>query len=204
MEPAHAVSIAMCQMLVVGGDLSGNTARAVAMIQQAAEQGADIALLPECCDLGWTDPSSQNQATAVPDGAFCQAMMAAAQTHRIHVCCGLTEQAGDKTFNAAVLIESMTRFVATSKNELDIGHVLRPRHGIACGSDQIRTIGMHICADATAHQHTLTRSQHMGADLILSPSAWAVVQIMTIPLILMAILGGMPMAQSQGAADRWR
>ena len=45
------MKIAMCQMRVVYGDADGNLARAQAYIQRAAEQGADLALLPETLDL---------------------------------------------------------------------------------------------------------------------------------------------------------
>ena len=195
MEPAHAVSIAMCQMLVVGGDLSGNTARAVAMIQQAAEQGADIAVLPECCDLGWTDPSSQNQATAVPDGAFCQAMMAAAQANCIHICCGLTEQ-WDQIFNAAVLLMTMAAFCYNiPNNELDIDHAYYD-HGTACMRLRPNSAPWHpyLCRYYRPSAHSGQIVSLHGATnsvAVLGPS------MQTMTILIPWRYCGMPAAQSR-------
>ena len=47
------MKIAMCQMRVVYGDADGNLARAQAYIQRAAEQGADLALLPETLEAAF-------------------------------------------------------------------------------------------------------------------------------------------------------
>lgn len=46
--------LALVQMKVIGGDLAGNVARAVSRCSEVADLGANIALLPECMDLGWT------------------------------------------------------------------------------------------------------------------------------------------------------
>jgi len=56
--PTRPFKLALIQMLVEGGALEANVERAVSRIAEAASCGADVALLPECMDLGWTDPSS--------------------------------------------------------------------------------------------------------------------------------------------------
>ena len=50
--------IALIQMNVVGGELQTNLGHAVKQIEAAANQGAQIALLPEAMDLGWTHTSA--------------------------------------------------------------------------------------------------------------------------------------------------
>jgi predicted amidohydrolase len=61
-------------------------------------------------------------------------------------------------------------------NELDIGHDLYMQGDrLNVASTELGTIGVLICADAFADGHVLLRSLgYMGADVILSPSAWAV------------------------------
>ena len=61
-------------------------------------------------------------------------------------------------------------------NELDIGH---PYYALGRSLQVVETkfgnIGLVICADASTGKWELTRSlAYMGADVILSPSAWAV------------------------------
>src|SRR6185436_2193678 len=101
-----AFRLAMGQMQVKGGDWAGNLARANRMIQKAAAEGADIVLLPEAMDLGWTHPSSLVEAQPLPDGETCRCLRTAARENGVFVCSGLTERAGDRTYNSAVLIDA--------------------------------------------------------------------------------------------------
>ena len=56
------IMVAMGQMLVTGGAVEDNLDRAVTLIHEAGEQQADILVLPECLDLGWTHPSARELA----------------------------------------------------------------------------------------------------------------------------------------------
>ena len=178
MTTTSPFTLALLQMTVHGGKLSENLATASALIAEAASKGADIALLPECADLGWTDPSSQRLATAIPNGEACQTFMAAAKKHSIHVCCGLTESEGETVYNAAVLIDDQGDVLCKHRklNELDIAHDYYAQGDrLNVAHTRFGTIGLMICADATAKGAVLSRSLgYMGADVILSPSSWAV------------------------------
>ena len=63
--------LALCQMKVVGGNRAVNLTHAGDMIAEAARNGADLILLPEAMDLGWTDPSALTEAEPVPEGKTC-------------------------------------------------------------------------------------------------------------------------------------
>ena len=63
---ARPFKLAMVQILVRGGDKAGNLARAIAGIEKAAREGAEVILLPECLDLGWTHPSARTKAEPSP------------------------------------------------------------------------------------------------------------------------------------------
>jgi len=168
----------MGQILVAGGQPEANLRRATDSIRGAAEQGCRLVVLPECLDLGWTDPSARTLAAPIP-GPHAEVLAHAAREHRIHVVAGLVERAGDRLFNAAILIDPTGRILLHYRkiNELDIGldlYSVGDRLGVV--ETELGTLGLSICADnfcsSLAVAHVLAR---MGAQLILSPSAWAVV-----------------------------
>lgn len=177
-EVKRGVKLALIQMLVEGGRREANLARAESRIREAALQGAGIALLPEVCDLGWTHPSARELAEPIPGGTASRRLMRAAAENRIYVCAGLTERDGDRVYNAAVLVGPRGELLLKHRklNELDIAHDLYAQGDrLNVVDTEYGTIGVLICADATARHHALLRSLgYMGADLILSPSAWAV------------------------------
>lgn len=173
----RAIRIGLGQMLVEGGQPSANLARAAAMIARAAEAGCDLVVLPECLDLGWTDPSARHLGEPIP-GPHFGALAEAARARGIHVAAGLVERAGGRRYNAAVLIDPAgeLRLLHRKINELDIANDLYSigdRLGVA--ETALGTVGLSICADNFANSlaigHTLAR---MGAQLIVAPSAWAV------------------------------
>lgn len=170
--------LALIQMKVVGGQKTENLERARVLIERAAQNGADVALLPEALDLGWTDPSSTADAEPVPGGMPYEALASAAAEHGIFVCAGLTEADGKRVFNTAVLIDKRGNLLCKHRklNELDIGHgYYEQGDRLSVAHTQFGTIGLMICADGFADGEVLSRSLcYMGADVILSPCAWAV------------------------------
>ena len=82
---SRSFNLAICQMAVAAGEPERNRATAAQMIAEAARHGAEVALLPECCDLGWTDPSARTRAEPVPEGATFRALAEAARgrQHRL-------------------------------------------------------------------------------------------------------------------------
>ena len=169
--------LGMAQMLVEPGEPEANLARAEARIAEAARQRCRIVVLPECLDLGWTDPSARNLAQPIP-GAHADRLARAARTHGLWVVAGLVERAGTALYNAAVMIDpdGERRLLHRKINELEIAHDLYTtgdRLGVA--RTEFGTVGLNICADNFESSldigHTLGR---MGASLLVSPCAWAV------------------------------
>jgi predicted amidohydrolase len=171
------VRIGMAQTLVEGGQPGPNLDRAVAAVREAAHLGCQIVVLPECLDLGWTDPSARELAQAIP-GPHLDRLADAARAAKVYVAAGLVERAGPYLFNSAVLISASGELLLHHRkiNELDIAldlYTVGDRLGVV--RTEFGTIGLAICADnfadSLAVSHVLAR---MGAQLILSPSAWAV------------------------------
>ena len=176
MDP-RSLRIGMAQMLVVPGALEENLSRAVAMIHAAARANCVIVVLPECLDVGWTSTTAGELAQPVP-GPVSNRLCEAAASAGVFVVAGLTERDGDRLFNAAILVGADGEILAKHRkiNELDFAretydagtslHVVATEHGV---------IGINICADNAFSSLALGRGlAAMGAEILLSPCAWAV------------------------------
>nr|MDO8111422.1 carbon-nitrogen hydrolase family protein [Candidatus Sigynarchaeota archaeon] len=171
------IRIGMGQIAVEQGNIEANMNRAHGAIKQAAQLGVDIVVLPECSDLGWTFEDAPRLAAPIP-GKISDMLAAWALEHRIHVVAGLTERDGERTYNAAVLIDAEGKLLLKHRkiNELDIAHhVYSQGDRLGVADTRFGMVGIDICADnfpsSLVFGHALAR---MGARLILSPSAWAV------------------------------
>jgi len=177
-RPQKNFKLAMVQMEVKAGKLDDNLNHAMKKIAQAASNGAQIALLPEVMDLGWTDPSAKTLAYEIPNGKTCKRLSEAAAKNGIYVCAGIIEKDKDKTYNAAVIIDPSGKVILKHRkiNELDIAHDRYDQGDrLNVVNTPLGTLGLYICADATAKDNTLSNSLgYLGADIILSPSSWAV------------------------------
>lgn len=169
-------TLAMAQMLVEGGEVGRNLARAVEMIRRAADEGAVIVVLPEALDLGWTSPSARELAEPIP-GPRTDVLAEAAVAARIFVVAGLTERAGERVYNSAVLISPDGELLLRHRkiNILSIAQDLYAiGDSLSVAETPLGTIAIPICADnfssSLALGHSLAR---MGARMILSPCAWA-------------------------------
>lgn len=177
-DARRTVRVAMVQALLAGGERERNLDHGIELVARAAADGADVVVLPECFPLGWTDPSAAALADAIPGGETVELLRGAAREHGIHLCSGVVERDGDRVYNAAVLIDPAGEILLHHRkiNELDIGHpyyAVGDRLGVV--DTALGRIGLMICADAFAEDRVITRTLGlMGAELILSPSAWAV------------------------------
>jgi predicted amidohydrolase len=169
--------IGMAQMLVAGAQPAANMERATAFVGDAASKGCRLVVLPECMDLGWTDPSARQLAQPIP-GPHTQRLGQAAMQNGIFIVAGLVERAEERLYNAAVLIDPHGQILLVHRkiNELEIAHDLYSiGERLAVVDTELGTLGISICADnfpnSLAIGHVLAR---MGAQLLLSPSAWAV------------------------------
>lgn len=170
--------LAVAQMNVIGGDREANLKHAGEMIAEAADQGAQFILLPEAMDLGWTDPSALNQAEPVPEGKTARFLSEMAKKQEVYICSGLIEKDGETVYNSAIIVDPKGDVILLHRkiNELGIGHpyyALGDRLNVC--HTEFGTMGLMICADASTGDHVIPRAlAYMGADVILSPSSWAV------------------------------
>lgn len=169
--------IGMGQLLVEGGEPERNLGRAEEMIVDAARQECDLILLPETLDLGWTHPSALDEAEAIP-GCRSQRVSDLARENQIFVCCGLTEQEGQRVFNSALLINRSGEIILKYR-KINLLGVEQPFYEVGNYLGVVETefgvVGVNICSDnykdSLVLGHSLAR---MGAQIILSPSSWTV------------------------------
>ena len=174
----EVIRLALAQIRVEPGRPDENIVRAEVAVRRAREEGAHIVLLPEVLDFGWTHSSAREGAGGVPDGETCRRLAEAAGSQGIHVAAGLAERCGDRLFNAAVLFGPDGDLLLHHRkiHEIPFARALYAtgdRLGVVDTS--LGRLGLMICADALAPGMVVTRTlAAMGAELILSPCAWAV------------------------------
>lgn len=169
--------LAMGQMAVFGGEVGRNLKKACFMIEEAASKKCKIIVLPECLDIGWTDPKAKKLAKPIP-GIFSDKICKCAKKNNIYVVAGLTERFKDKIYNSAILVSPEGKILLKHRkiNELDIAHGLYSiGDSLSVADTPLGIIGVNICADNFGSSLVLGHSlARMGAQIILSPSAWAV------------------------------
>ncbi|MBO9571759.1 MAG: carbon-nitrogen hydrolase family protein [Chitinophagaceae bacterium] len=172
------VKVAMAQMDVKGNDIETNLKSAERLVADAAKGGAQIVILPECMDIGWTHPGSLQNATTIPDGKVYTKLVELAKKNNIYICSGMTEKDGAKHYNTAVFINPKGELLLKHRkiNELGIG---KPYYAVGDRLNVVDTelgrFGVMICADALPWDRSITTAlARMSPDIILSPCSWAV------------------------------
>lgn len=173
-----SLKIGMAQMRVIAAQPLKNLALACDFIAQAALSGCDIVVLPECLDCGWGEVGAQQLAQSL-DGENVQKLRHAARTHHIFVVAGLVERAGDKLYNAAIIIDDLGQLCLHSRkiNELTdvVGGLYAIGNKLGVVDTRLGVLGLSICADNAPESLEIGQVlAKMGAQILLSPSAWAV------------------------------
>ena len=170
-------TLAMAQMLVEGGERDRNLARACEMIARAAAEGCAAVVLPEALDVGWTHPSAREMAETIP-GTSSDRLASAASDAGVYVVAGLTERDAPRVYNAAILISPRGEILLRHR-KINILDIARDTYAIgdslSVAETELGCIAIPICADNFPSSLVLGHSLgRMGAQMILSPCAWAV------------------------------
>lgn len=169
------LKIGIAQIPIVMGDKETNLKSVFDAVRVAGKDGCDIVVLPECCLTGWLSTVTRAKAERVP-GRFTDALGRLARHHRIAIAVGFEEKDESRCYNAAVFIARDGEIRARHRkiNELEIGLDLYSR-GDSLGVFEFegRTLALDICADSWT-PHLVASLYLMGAQVILSPCAWAI------------------------------
>ena len=167
--------LGIAQLPVAMGDKKANVAALFRYLDGAARTECDLVLFPECSLAGWLSPAAGRAAETVP-GPLTRRLSAYARRRRMAIVVGLEERAGGRIYNSAVFIGPDGRLLARHRkiDELEIGRKVYSR-GASLGVFEFagRRVALDICADSWKPEITDALAL-MGAELILSPCAWAV------------------------------
>jgi predicted amidohydrolase len=169
------VRIAMCQIVCMDGDRRGNLARIELAVEEAARAGAQIACLPESAVLGWVNPDAHQRAQPIP-GDDSQCLCEIAKRHRVCLCVGLDEKAGQDLYDSALLIDSEGRILLKHRKIVLLNELMSPPYAagreVAVADTPFGRIGVLICAD-THEPEILARMAKLKPDLVLVPYGYA-------------------------------
>lgn len=171
------MKIAMGQMPVFYGRIEDNMNKAVEMIAQAAKEGCQIIVLPECMDIGWANGRDLHLAEPLP-GRIIDRLCHEASNNHIWIVAGLTEKDRDKYYNTSVLISDQGQ-IKGSHRKINLVPGVETMYTPGTKVEVFETpwgkTGLTICADNLSETLCFGESlAKMGAKWIFSPSAWAV------------------------------
>jgi predicted amidohydrolase len=101
------LTVASIQMEPRIGQTADNVARSIELIEQAAQKGAKLAVLPELCNTGYVFNSRAEiraLAEEIPGGYSTEAWLAAAKRLDVIIVAGITEKSGENIYNSAVIV----------------------------------------------------------------------------------------------------
>ncbi|WP_137703225.1 nitrilase family protein [Marimonas lutisalis] len=171
------VRVACVQMEPVIGEKARNIRRSVQRIETAADNGANLVVLPELANSGYVFETREEAfalAETVPDGPTCEAWAEVAARREIWLVAGLSEREGDALYNAAVLIGPSGHVGTFRKNHLwnEENLFFEPGNlGFPVFYTPIGRIGMMICYDAWFPE-SFRLCALQGADIVCIPTNW--------------------------------
>ena len=172
----QACTIAMMQIHVTPNKLEENLSRIEKSLTLA--KGAQIALFPECCDLGWAGAGGTVNAQPIPGGATVRFLQRLAKEHAIYLVAGITEKEGEQLYNTAVFLSPTGELLGKHRKinlVAGVEDMYRQGDAIRVYDTPMGKIGIDICADNLMPSIMIGESMaKMGAKIILAPSAWAV------------------------------
>jgi predicted amidohydrolase len=104
---ADPVRVACVQMRPEVGEPAKNLSRSVELITTAADEGANLIVLPELCNSGYVF-NSRSEAWAaaeeIPEGPATDAWVRLCRERSVYVVAGIAERDGRRLFNSSVVL----------------------------------------------------------------------------------------------------
>jgi len=173
------VTLCAVQMEPQIGYKEKNIARSLELIEEAADHGANIIILPELCTTGYMFHNRQEAyeaAELVPEGSACVKWAEIAKRKNVYIAAGITEleKGGLRCYNSAVLIGPTGHMGTYRKLHLwgDEKLFFEPGDlGLPVFETPYGRIGMLICYDMWFFE-AFRLLALKGADVVCCPSNW--------------------------------
>lgn len=183
-EPQQ-VTIALCQMKVTA-DKDENIQTAQRYVEDAAERGAHIVVLPEMWNCPYSNDSFPTYAEDIAGGSSksFNAISATAKAMEVMVIAGsIPERQGDQLFNTCCVFDTdgslLGSYSKTHLFDIDIpgkitfkeSDTLTPGSELTCLSTRYGKIGLGICYDLRFPELSMAY-RAKGAELLVFPGAF--------------------------------
>lgn len=153
------------------GDVPGNLGRATELIEEAARQGARVAVLPEMSATGYQGTRETWSVAEAMDGRIGTWLVSTARRLEIVLGCGLPERVDGDCYNAFLWAGPDGRLLgSTRKAVLSERWAFRPGPGSHVAHTPVGVIGTGICADNQRFSHLATLAES-GVELVAMPHA---------------------------------
>jgi predicted amidohydrolase len=170
--------VAVAQLDPLIGEPERNLETCIARLEEAAADGAELLVLPECAIPGYMFDSLEEGmsfAEEVP-GPSVEALERECARLGMHVCCGMLERDGDRLRNAAVLVGPdglVGTYWKMHLPFLGIDRFTTPGDEFCVWETPLGRVGVEICYDLRFPEMTRTLAL-MGADLVAHPTNFPV------------------------------
>jgi predicted amidohydrolase len=173
---SRPVRIAVAQYEPHVGELEHNLSQAVLWAKSAADQGADLIVLPELASSGYVfddDAEAQRSAEDPDHGPTVRALREVCAAHGCHIVAGISERAGDCRHNSAVLVGPSGRMATYRKLHLyhDEQSWFTPGDDLPVVDLPLGRVGMIICFDLWFPEPARALAL-AGAEIIAVPTNW--------------------------------
>ena len=173
------LKIAIVQMKSEQGNTAVNLERGIEFIKEAANNGAQIACLPELFYNGYHLPSEEMQKTAEPvDGPFVQTLCKVAKEKGIYIIAGYAESVDipGRMYNAAIFIDDKGSVLGNMRKVYAWGEEkLKFREGnqFPVYDTPLGQIGIMICYDVEFPEPARIMALK-GAEIVFVPAVWSI------------------------------
>jgi predicted amidohydrolase len=177
MSSGRTITVAAGQLAARPMAMADQTLAAIdRLITRAAEERAELLVLPECAypAYGIGSPQDYRSASILSSEEYISWLGERAGKCRLTIVSGLVERAGDVLFNGAVLIDARGRVAGRYRKTFlwDKDYEwFAPGERIEPVTTDLGVIGMAICADVRCPEVIATLAA-AGADLIAVPTCW--------------------------------
>lgn len=170
------IKIALAQMNLVVGDISGNTDRIIDAYRAGAADGAQIVAVPELAITGYPPEDLVLKRSFI--AANHEALQkVAGETKEAIVMVGFVQAGNDRLYNAAAICQNGGVLAVYRKHRLpnygvfDEDRYFEPGRGHFLLETEDGVVGLCICEDAWSPKGPITSQGDAGAQLIVNINA---------------------------------
>jgi N-carbamoylputrescine amidase len=159
------------------GEKRENVAGTLELIDEAAERGAELVVLPELCNSGYMFASheeAESLSEPVPDGPTVAAWLERCATHGVVLVAGIAERDGDVLYNSAVVLAPNGHIGTFRKLHLwneENRWFARGDRGVPVFDTPVGRIATIVCYDGWFPE-CYRLAALGGADLVCIPTNW--------------------------------